>query len=197
MDKNKQAVNVFNEYARQYQDKYMDVALYQKTLDEFCLHLPVNAAVLELACGPGNITKYLLEKRPDLDILATDFAPNMVRLAAMNNIKARFELMDCRNIRALDKKFHAVMCGFCLPYLSKEESVSLIGDISEILHPGGICYLSTMEDEYCKSGLKKSSDGKSELFMHFHEAEYLAEAMSANKLKILDLHRQEFPSDEP
>jgi len=39
------------------------------------------AKVLELACGPGNITKCLLSKRPDLEILATDIAPNILELA--------------------------------------------------------------------------------------------------------------------
>ncbi|MCD6063607.1 MAG: putative Methylase involved in ubiquinone/menaquinone biosynthesis [Flavipsychrobacter sp.] len=71
MDKNAAAINVFNKRAQQYQEKYMDVSMYAAALDAFFERMPEKASVLELACGPGYITKYLLAKRPDLRILAT------------------------------------------------------------------------------------------------------------------------------
>jgi ubiquinone/menaquinone biosynthesis C-methylase UbiE len=63
MDKNKQAIDVFNKLAKVYQDKFMDVSLYHDSFDVFCSHIKKeNPSVLELACGPGNITQYLLKK---------------------------------------------------------------------------------------------------------------------------------------
>lgn len=35
------------------------------------------------------------------------------------------------------------MCGFCLPYLSKEETEKLINDVSRLLNPEGVFYIST------------------------------------------------------
>jgi trans-aconitate methyltransferase len=189
MDKTKIAVDIFNKLAQHYQDKFMDVSLYAATFDRFCENITKeNAEVLELACGPGNITKYLLTKRPDLKILGTDLAPNMIELAKQNNPQAEFQLLDCRAILSLNKKFDAVMCGFALPYLSKEDAVKLIGDAVQVLNPGGVIYISTMEDDYSKSGLRKGSTGD-EIFMHFHEAGYLTEALEGNGLKVLDLQR--------
>ena len=165
MDKNKIAVDIFNKMANVYQDKFMNVDLYGTSFDLFCKKVEKeNASVLELACGPGNITKYLLNKRPDFKIIGTDLAPNMIELAKINNPTAEFQLMDCRDIGMLEKKYDAIMCGFCLPYLSKEESIKLIADSSKILKPQGIFYLSTMEDDYNKSGFKKGSGGD-EIFM--------------------------------
>ena len=64
MDKTKIAVAIFNKYASEYQDKFMDLALYHDTFDLFCnLLVRENPTILELACGPGNITKYLLKKK--------------------------------------------------------------------------------------------------------------------------------------
>src|SRR4051812_15408408 len=106
MDKNKIAVAVFDKSAKKYQDKFMDVSLYHDTFDAFCdLVTKKGAMVLEIACGPGNITKYLLEKRPDLKILGTDLSPNMLELARANNPLAEFVLMDCRNIGSLNQKY--------------------------------------------------------------------------------------------
>lgn len=196
MDENKNAVNIFNKMAQVYQDKFMDVNLYADTLDLFCNSIKTkDAEVLELACGPGNITKYLLNKRPDFKLLGTDLAPNMIELAKINNPTAQFEIMDCRAITKINKTYDAIMCGFCLPYLSKEEAIQLISDASKILKPKGLLYISTMEDDYSKSTYKKGSGGD-EIFMHYHEGDYLIQAIQENGLKILNLKRQEYPTQD-
>jgi ubiquinone/menaquinone biosynthesis C-methylase UbiE len=70
MDKTKIAVKIFDSSAHVYQDKFMNVDLYRESLDLFCdTIVKENASVLELACGPGNVTKHLLQKRPDFKIL--------------------------------------------------------------------------------------------------------------------------------
>ncbi|MEP7169372.1 MAG: class I SAM-dependent methyltransferase [Bacteroidota bacterium] len=192
MDKTKIAIDVFNKLANAYQDKFMDVSLYCVSLDFFCSHIKKeNAGILELACGPGNITKYLLHKRPDFKVSGIDLAANMIKLAEINNPEAEFQLMDCREIGTIDKKYDAIMCGFCLPYLSKDEALKLISDASKLLNAEGLFYLSTMEDEYSKSGFKKGSSGD-EIYMNYHQADYLTEALKKNHFKILSLKRQDY-----
>lgn len=195
MDKNQTAVAIFNKNANLYQDKFMDVNLYGNSFDLFCSTLKKDAEILELACGPGNITKYLLNKRPDFKILGTDLAPNMLALAKINNPSAEFKIMDCREIGKFEKKYDAIMCGFCLPYLSREEALQLIADASQILKPGGVIYISTMEDDYAKSAFTKGSTGE-ELFMHYHQADYLTQALKENKFMIIDLKRQDYPEKD-
>ena len=190
MDKTKIAVEVFNKLAKEYQDKYMDVSLYADTFDFFCNNIKKkNAEVLELGCGPGNITKYLLKKRPDLKILGVDLSLNMIRLAKNNNPDAEFQLMDCKNIGMIKKKYDAIMCGFCLPYLSKKEAIQLINDASKLLGSKSILYLSTIEDDYSKSGFMKGSAGD-EIYMHYHQADYLTDALTENQFKILNIERK-------
>lgn len=196
MDKTKIAVSIFNKYAKEYQDKFMDVNLYSDTFDLFCNSIAKdNPEVLEIACGPGNITKYLLQKRPDLKILGTDLSLNMLELAKINNPTAEFQLMDCRDIDKIDKKYSAIMCGFCLPYLSKEETFKFISDASRLLESNGILCLSTMEDDYNKSGFRKGSTGD-EIFMHYHQVDYLTYMLNRNNFKIIDLQRKIYPEGE-
>jgi 2-polyprenyl-3-methyl-5-hydroxy-6-metoxy-1,4-benzoquinol methylase len=192
MDHSINAVNIFNKWAKEYQDKFMDVNAYSDTFNFFCDAIEKNnAEVLELACGPGNITKYLLNKRSDLKILGTDLAPKMIELAKVNNPNANFEIMDSRAIFQINKKFDAIMCGFCLPYLSKNEALQLIHDASKILNANGVIYISTMEDDYNQSGFKKGSKGD-EIFMHYHQSDYLCQALENNHFEILKMHRQNF-----
>ena len=193
MNKTPTAAEVFNKLATHYQSKFMDVGLYADTLNLFCKSIAKkDADVLELACGPGNITKHLLSKRPDFKILGTDLAPNMIELAKANNPTASFEVMDCRDIDKLTKKYDGVMCGFCLPYLTKEEAIKLITDASILLNAKGVLYISTMEDDYSKSGLKKGSTGD-EIFMNYHQAAYLTTALKENGFNIIKLKRQDYP----
>ncbi len=196
MDKNLQAVALFNKLAALYQEKYMDVNNYGAGLDLFCSQLEKKgSSVLEIACGPGNITKYLLNKRPDLIILGTDLSENMVELARANNPGAKFDQMDCRKINSLKTTFDAVVCGFCLPYLNEVETRQLIVDIEKLLNKEGILYLSTIEANYNNSTYKKASTGD-EVFMHFYSEKFLRLLMESINLTITYLHRVAIINDE-
>jgi 2-polyprenyl-3-methyl-5-hydroxy-6-metoxy-1,4-benzoquinol methylase len=192
MDQTKIAVDIFNKLATVYQDKFMDVSLYHDSLDVFCQRISKQKAeILELACGPGNITKYLLEKRPDFKILGTDLAPNMIELAQINNPTAKFQLLDCRDVNKTNTKFDAIVCGFGFPYLSKEDAIQFIADAGNQLNFNGVLYFSTMEDDNSKSRFKTGSTGD-KMYQNFHQADYLTKALEDNGFKIINLQRKNY-----
>jgi len=185
-DKTAMAVSVFDKAAQVYQEKYMDVSAYAESLNLFSSELPKKGTVLELACGPGNVTRYLMEKRSDLQVLATDLAPSMLKLARTNVPDVQFDLLDCRAIGQLEEVFDGILCAFGFPYLSKEEALQFIADATNRLNKNGLLYISTMEDDYSKSRWMTSKTEKTEaLFMHYHEAEYLVPALEMNGFKLL------------
>jgi 2-polyprenyl-3-methyl-5-hydroxy-6-metoxy-1,4-benzoquinol methylase len=196
MDYTRKVISIFDKNAQVYQEKFMDVRLYQQSLDLFCSGIEKKGAtVLELACGPGNITRYLLDKRPDFKILATDLSSNMLELARVNCPEAEFSVMDCRDIAKLEERYDGIVCGFILPYLAKEETLKLIADCAERLQPGGMLYLSTMEDDYEKSGIQQSSQGD-EVYMYYHEAGYLTDSLKKNGFIIVDVQRKDTSTTE-
>ncbi|RZJ35054.1 MAG: class I SAM-dependent methyltransferase [Flavobacterium sp.] len=190
MDRISQTISLFDRHAQLYMDKYMDVSLYAESFDFFASHLP-GKTVLELGCGPGNVTSYLLKKNRSLEILATDLAPAMLGLAKINNPHADFAIMDCRNILSVIKKFDGIMCAFCLPYLSKEEAMELIADASKSLRSRGLLYISTMEDDYSTSGINRSSSGE-EILMFNHERDYLVCAFADNNFEMVFEQRKKY-----
>jgi 2-polyprenyl-3-methyl-5-hydroxy-6-metoxy-1,4-benzoquinol methylase len=197
MDKSQITVKAYDEISSAYQEKFMDIHLYDDTYDKFCtLIKKKNAKVFEIGCGPGNITKYLLAKRPYLKIEAIDLSPNMIRLAKANNPTADFKMMDCRKIDEIHSRFDAIMCGFCIPYLSKEECTKLIKDCSNLLNNSGVIYLSMIEGDYNNSGYELSSNGQFKMYVYYHSADNLQKGLKENGFELIDLKRIDYPKGD-
>ncbi len=188
------AAEAFDKSAKIYQDRSMDVSLFAEGLDLFCDNIAAgNAGILDIACGPGNITKYLLDRKPDYEILGIDLSPNMLDLARINNPRAKFELMDCREISSIKRQFEGIVCGFCLPYLTAEETVELVADVAGLLVPGGMFYLSTMEeDDQIKSRYQISSSGD-KVYVHYHRGDFLTKVLLDNNFEVVDTKRFRAP----
>lgn len=187
MDNYEHTIKTWDQLAQRYQDIFMDLKLYDESYDLFCNYLTTqHATILEIGCGPGNITKYLLRKRPDFKIHATDVAPSMIALAKKNNPSASFTLLDCRNISILDNKFNAIVCGFCLPYLAEADFQKLVEDSTLLLEKDGLLYLSTIEGNYENSNYESSSDGLHRVFVYYYDEARITKTLQENNYSVLE-----------
>lgn len=188
MDRHKETFDTWNKVASLYQDMFMDLDLYNDTYDYICNSVTKqNAKLLEIGCGPGNITKYLLSQRPDFDIFGIDIAPNMIELAKKNNPTANFAVMDVRQIKSLDKIYDGIIGGFCLPYLSPIESTELISNSYDLLNENGLIYLSFVEGNPGKSDFKVGSNGR--VYFQYHNLDDLTTQLTrANFDEIETFH---------
>lgn len=178
-----------------YQDKFMNIDLYNDTYDFVCNSIDKpKAKLLEIGCGPGNITKYLLSKRPDFDIFGIDIAPNMIELAKRNNPTAHFTVLDCRQIKTLNKKFDGIIGGFCLPYLSSTESSDLISDSYDLLNENGLVYLSFVEGDPDKSDFKTGSGGR--VYFNYHKLNDIESNLKSLKFGEINTFKVEYKISE-
>ncbi|WP_029273658.1 class I SAM-dependent methyltransferase [Flavobacterium sp. KJJ] len=193
MDPYKETFETWNKIASLYEDKFMTLSLYNETYDFFLETLKQNQLnIFEIGCGPGNITKYLLSKNPDLKIKGIDIAPKMVELAKINNPSASFEIMDTRKLDEVNEKFDAVMCGFCLPYLSEEDASKLIYDANTLLTTKGILYISFIEGKPSQSGFISGSTGDRTYF-YYHTLEYIKNQLFKNHFEIVKSFEVQYP----
>lgn len=180
MEKYQETFESWNKLASLYHEKFMNLTLYDDTYDFFCQSIPkANAQILEIGCGPGNITRYLLSARPDFNIVGIDIAPNMIALARKNNPTASFAIMDCRKIDTINEKQDGIVCGFCLPYLSPTDMEKLILDCYRLLNENGVLYVSFVEGDPHKSGFVVASSGD-RCYFYFHELDELKAQLSKN-----------------
>lgn len=195
MDRYKETFDTWNKIASLYQDKFMELDLYNDTYDFICNSIDKpNAKLLEIGCGPGNITKYLIAKRPDFDIFGIDIAPNMVELASQNNPTAHFAVMDSRQINNLDSTYDGIVCGFCLPYLSQTETNELISNSYELLNENGLLYLSFVEGDPDKSDFKAGSGGR--VYFYYHKLDDITSQLNSFKFGEIKIFKVKYKISE-
>lgn len=180
MDSYKETFETWNKIASLYENKFMHLDIYNESYQFVCdTVIQKNAKILEIGCGPGNITHYLLKIRPDFNIIGIDVAPKMVELAKKNNPTANFMVMDSREINQLNDKFDAIIAGFCWPYLSEKDSEKLIFDAQNLLQKNGLIYISFVEGHPEKSDYQTGSSGD-RIFFYYHQLESLKNQLKNN-----------------
>jgi cyclopropane fatty-acyl-phospholipid synthase-like methyltransferase len=195
MNKYQITFETWNKVAALYQEKFMDLNLYDDSYDLFCQQIQKkNPSILEIGCGPGNITRYLLAKRPDFQIMATDVAPNMIMLAKKNVPSAEFKVLDAREIDKIESRFDGIVCGFCIPYLSKENVSDLFLNSFELLNPGGHLYFSVIEGDYETSGFETGSSGD-QAFVYYYSEAFLKDELAKKGFLTIQIFRINYPKD--
>lgn len=192
MDKYIETFDSWNRMASQYEDQFMELNLYDHSYQLIINSIKTaNAKILEIGCGPGNISKYLLSRQPDLQIDGIDVAPKMIELAKKNNPNAHYEIMDARNINELSVKYDAIIGGFCLPYLSQKDSEKLIVDSLNLLHKNGLLYLSFIEGDENKSGYQTGSTNN-RCYVYYHHLEKLENYLLNTGFQILKIFKVDY-----
>jgi len=163
----------------------MGLTLYDDSYKEFCELLPQGRVrLLDAACGPGNVSRYLMAERPDVDLLGIDLAPRMVELAREAVPAAQFTVHDCRHLAELRRHFDGIICAFGLPYLSPKEATVFIGAAAEVLLPDGVLYLSTMLGNSEDSGFHACGPGD-QVHISYHDEDHITQALRARGFLIL------------
>ena len=200
MDHYEEGLHTWNKVAAAYEARFMDLELYDETYDAFCSLVPDQLAghrprILDVACGPGNITRYLLSRRPDFEITGIDASPEMIALAARNNPGARFLVMDGRQVSTAGEGYDGIVAGFFMPYLSRAECGTFIRDCSVMLNGEGVLYLSFVEGDDADSGYQTGSTGD-RLYFHYHALPDIEQALNENGFRLRETIRKEFRRGE-
>tara|TARA_R100001377_G_scaffold71548_2_gene47180 strand:- start:253 stop:882 length:630 start_codon:yes stop_codon:yes gene_type:complete len=195
MNKLTETVNTFDKYAKPYQEKFAAFEPYVKTYEKLSALIEDRASILDVACGPANISHYLLGRHPRLRVHGTDLAPAMLSLARAAVPSGFFELRDSRDIVSIGKCFDALIAGFCVPYLDKGEVEKFVSDARSMLRAGGIFYLSTMSGDYADSGCREP-DREDRVYTYFYREEFLQDLLIRNGFEILELERKTYVQED-
>lgn len=190
-DPYRETLRTYDKIASAYADAFMELPIYDGSYALFCEALQApDARLLELGCGPGNVTRALLRRKPRLRITATDAAPAMLKLARQHCPGVETRQLDCRDLHALEAVFDGVVAGFVLPYLSATDAEKLIADCRARLREGGLLYLSFVPGDPENSGWISGSTGDRTYF-YYHEPAVLRALLERQGFEMI--HEVEVP----
>jgi cyclopropane fatty-acyl-phospholipid synthase-like methyltransferase len=146
--------------------------------------------VVDLGCGTGNYSVWLAEQ--GFDVTGIDISPEAVKhareLAASRGVECRFEAADLSgSLQEFHDQFDAAIGWLVLHHLFPEDRPTYIGNISNMLHQGGL-YLSVSfsENDTVFEGegkLRKTEFGTT---LYFSSLDELTELFSP-QFEILEL----------
>lgn len=192
VNQQQQVAWIFDKHADWYVERFMDVSLYAASLDRFLEFIPAkNARLMDLGCGPGNVTRYLLNQRPDLQITGVDLAPAMIDLAQKHNPDATFLLSGWQDALEKSHDLQGVVAAFIFPYLSEDEVKNLLQTAAKSLVSDGVLYISTMEDDYAASGLKTNSSGD-QVNMYYYTEKQLEVLLNLAGFRVSSVDRKTY-----
>lgn len=169
-----------------YERQFMDLNLYDDSYELFLSSLDKpNARILELGCGPGMITRFMIQRFPDLNYTASDVSAQMINRAESNVPQVKFKVLDCRNLSSMKQQVDGVICGFTLPYLSKEDRLKLVSDCAGLLSDKGILYLSYVAGDQTEPVCMTDKKGNS-LYFYYHQTEEFKKELEVHDFELID-----------
>ena len=112
--------------------------------------VPAGARVLDVACGPGHYVRELSER---YEMSGTDINVSMIETARKQG-KASYHTVGFADIAAISGPFDCLYCiGNSLSYLPNDHMTTFLAAAGNILQPGGIMILHTVNwDAFMRTG---------------------------------------------
>jgi ubiquinone/menaquinone biosynthesis C-methylase UbiE len=176
MDKARNIVKQgYNQCAKDYLDN-RDLFKNLKYLDGLISKLSPGSKILDLGCGSGiPIDKYLLEK--DFEVTGVDISEEQINLAKKNLPKGDFFVGDMSEIDFPASSFNAVVSFYAIFHLPKEEHLSVLKNIFNILKPGGYLLITMGSNDW--EGTEKDFHGVKMFWSHYGREKNLELVKSA------------------
>jgi ubiquinone/menaquinone biosynthesis C-methylase UbiE len=143
IDKTVIAVKTYDKIAEAYAKEFFKDRVDLKHVDKFISLLPEKAKVLDVGCGPGNYTKYLLEK--GFSVEGIDLAEGMLKIARKLVPKDVFRIMDMRNLEYPDQSFDGLCVAYSLYHIESEKVPKVLKEFHRVLKTNGVMILMLQE----------------------------------------------------
>ncbi|MEZ5173076.1 MAG: methyltransferase domain-containing protein [Bacteroidia bacterium] len=136
-------IEIFNRYAIEYDSKFGAETYKTALLHKFTEMLPDSLIqVLDMGCGPGNLSKFIHLNRPDSKFTLVDGSVEMIHVAQSKGLPGDFVHAPFSGKLHFEKRFNAIVCSFLANYLLKDELHELIALLSSTLMKQGLLYFS-------------------------------------------------------
>lgn len=112
-------------------------------LDKFVSFLNPESLVLDVGCGPGFHSKYLMQK--GFNVIGIDFSEKMIEIAKRETPEGDFRIMDVSDLSGLIQEFDGILAHAILLHFPKKEAMDILKNLKNKLKPGGYLSIAVKE----------------------------------------------------
>jgi len=194
MDRMTKTITAYDKNCVAFENKFMEYPPYIKKIREFINLLEPGMKVLDLGCGPGNVSRQLMLSGKEFIIKGIDLSEEMIKLSRENAPSGDFSCQDIREVSFKDQSFDVIILSFCIVHLTDMEMVPLLQKVSKYMRKEGKLYLSFMEGK--KDGFERTSFSKEEIYFYYHSADSVEKLLKDNSLSIIKVTKQDYPEND-
>ncbi len=184
--------SVFGKIAKKYTKQYFNDQTDFPYIDRFLNSLLPKGKVLDVACGPGMLTKYILNKGFRAE--GIDLSPEMLAIARQKVPSANFQVMDMRALDYPAQHFDGIVVAYGLIYLPSSELGLALKGFYRILKPGGSIFLINQEGEPDHEEHESMKPDET-LYVNFFTPQSISDALSKASFTITS--QTVMPTDNP
>lgn len=179
--------DTYNQIADDWAQDHSNDTWWVEGTDKFLSFLPEGGEVLDVGCGAGIKSEYLVAK--GFKVTGIDFSENMIEIAKAKVPQADFLVRDIFEPLNLNRKFDGIFAQAVLLHIPKKDIKSVIANLLESLKPEGYFYAAVKganEDGVEEKNVKEQDYGyEYERFFSFFTADELKSYLIEQGLKIV------------
>ncbi len=138
-------VDTYNTIAQPYSEKYFTDTSDFAHIESFISRIKPHGSVLEIGCGAGQFSQYLISK--GFSVIGIDLSDAMLTLAKEHVPQGDFQTMDMRSLSFPDSMFDGVIAPYSLIHIPDAEVTETLKGFSRVLtSQGRICLIVQQGD---------------------------------------------------
>ncbi len=152
--------------------------------DEFLSHLESGSHILDVGCGSGVVTRYLIEK--GYQVTGIDISQKMLDLAKHRVPEATFKIGDMTKLEFDDSSFNGIVSTYAVFHIPRSEHSKLFLDFRRILKKRGVLLFSVGANPEGTDGVWDWDVGNGvPMFWSFYSPEKTVELLKSADFEII------------
>src|SRR3990167_1954181 len=135
--------STYNRIAKDYKKDHLDENWWIEGIDKYLSFFKPHASILDVGCGFGKISKYLVKK--GFDVTGVDFSENMIELSKEQVPTGNFFVKDIKHPLNFKNTFDGVIAIAVLLHIPKNEVTGVLKNITAPLKSKGYFYATVKE----------------------------------------------------
>ncbi len=182
---NKDQLNTIDAYdksADQFVASIAKLPNYNHTYDFLIERLNSGDTILDLACGPAQISKYITNKI-NVSVVGVDLSEKMLEQAKSSIPNGNFHKHTIQDFQS-NNEFDSVIIGFGIPYLDNIQTNECIRNAVSLLKEGKYLYISFMQGNGSRYETT-SFGGDNQFFIYYHDKSRIRNLIMGYGLTII------------